>query len=72
MVLCGSVPSASADHSVFAHLSTGPAGGNGPVHLQTDFKVTPDGEHVFFQTWEQLTFDDTDNGQDIYRRSGPR
>ena len=50
-------------------ISTGPNGGNG-----TDFAAfrgaTPDGSHIYFETYEQLTPDDTDANQDVYDRSG--
>lgn len=48
-------------------ISTGPAGGNGT------FAVTPggmsaDASHVYFQTQEAMTSDDTDTALDVYER----
>ena len=51
-------------------LSTGPAGGNGPVDsIYQD--ASRDGTKVFFATLEPLVAGDTDGGRmDIYQRSG--
>jgi hypothetical protein len=50
-------------------VSTGPAGGNGAFFAA--FRgATPDGSHVFFETYEPLTAEDTDANQDVYDRSG--
>jgi hypothetical protein len=50
-------------------LSTGPNGGSGPFFAA--FRgATPDGSHVFFETYESLTAADTDANQDVYDRSG--
>jgi hypothetical protein len=50
-------------------LSTGPAGGNGPFFAAYR-GATPDGSHVFFETYEPLTAGDADSNQDVYDRSG--
>jgi hypothetical protein len=50
-------------------LSTGPKSGNGAFFAA--FRgATPDGSHVFFETYESLTGADTDANQDVYDRSG--
>jgi hypothetical protein len=50
-------------------ISTGPNGGNGSFFAA--FRgATPDGSHVFFETYEPLTPGDTDTNQDVYDRSG--
>jgi hypothetical protein len=50
-------------------LSTGPSGGNGTFFAA--FRgSTPDGSHVYFETYERLTAADTDTNQDVYDRSG--
>jgi hypothetical protein len=50
-------------------LTTGPAGGNGAFFAA--FRgATPDGSHVFFETYEPLTAADSDANQDVYDRSG--
>jgi hypothetical protein len=49
-------------------LSTGPSGGNGAFFAA--FRgATPDGSHVFFETYEPLTTGDTDTNQDVYDRT---
>jgi hypothetical protein len=65
-------PAAAANHYVFEHASLGPAGGNGSelVNAIDSFLTSSDGTHVFFDTPEALTPDDTDAASDIYRRSG--
>jgi hypothetical protein len=50
-------------------VSTGPAGGNGAFSAFED-GISPDGTHVFVETAEPLTADDTDASVDIYERSG--
>lgn len=51
-----------------ALLSTGPAGGNGTFFAA--FRgATPDGSHVFFETFDSLVASDTDANQDVYDRS---
>jgi hypothetical protein len=50
-------------------VSTGPAGGNGAFNALFG-GISADGSHVFFQTDEPLTADDTDVTQDVYDRSG--
>jgi hypothetical protein len=50
-------------------VSVGPSGGNGAFF--TAFRgSTPNGSHVFFETYEPLTAGDTDANQDVYVRSG--
>jgi hypothetical protein len=50
-------------------LSTGPNGGNGPFFAA--FRgATPDGSHVFIETYEPLVAADGDANQDVYDRSG--
>jgi hypothetical protein len=50
-------------------VSTGPAGGNS--NLDAGYReISPDGNHVFFQTSEQLVSADTDAQTDVYERSG--
>jgi hypothetical protein len=50
-------------------LSIGPNGGNGPFFAA--FRgATPDGSHVYFETYEQLVSGDTDTNQDVYDASG--
>ena len=52
-----------------ALVSTGPAGGNGPLHV--DFGgASSDGARVFFLTAESLVSDDEDSQWDIYERAG--
>jgi hypothetical protein len=49
-------------------LSTGSTGGNGAFFAA--FRgATPDGSHVFFETYESLAGADTDANQDVYDRS---
>jgi hypothetical protein len=50
-------------------VSTGPSGGNGPNDAFFD-GISADGSHVFFETDEVLTSDDTDASFDVYDRSG--
>jgi hypothetical protein len=50
-------------------VSTGDVGGNGPNDAFFA-GLGADGSRVFFQTDEQLTFDDQDGNLDIYERSG--
>ena len=50
-------------------VSKGPIGGNGDFATQTPRgagQISEDGGHVFFETYERLTADDTDTGIDIY------
>jgi hypothetical protein len=51
-------------------ISTGPAGGNGPFYpLPDNTETSADATHVFFETREQLTTNDSDaDGLDIYER----
>jgi hypothetical protein len=50
-------------------VSTGPNGGNGDFFAA--FRgTTPDGVHVYFETYEQLVSADTDANQDVYDASG--
>ncbi len=49
-------------------VSTGPSGGNGPFRSSLD-RVSRDGSHIFFNTEEQLTAEDTDTEGDIYVRA---
>ena len=50
-------------------VSTGPAGGNGA--FSNAFRgASDDGSHVFFETEERLTSNDTDSSLDVYDRSG--
>jgi len=51
------------------HVSTGPAGGNGPFFVAFG-GVSADGDRVFFETDEQLVAGDTDSVFDLYERSG--
>jgi hypothetical protein len=50
-------------------VSTGPAGGNG-AFSNTFRGASADGSHVFFETEERLTSNDTDSSLDVYDRSG--
>jgi hypothetical protein len=50
-------------------LTVGPSGGNGPFDVVDPTVTTSDATHVFFQTAEQLTSDDSFNGTDVYERS---
>jgi len=49
------------------HLSTGPAGGNGPHDAFLD-SISSDGKRVFFETNESLIGTDTDSTFDVYER----
>ncbi len=49
-------------------ISTGPAGGNGPVDAFFE-DASADGSRVFFETGEVLTADDTDGQRDVYERA---
>ncbi len=60
---------ASADHNAIERLSTGPVGGNGAI-AAAFAGSSIDGGHVYFQTSERLTADDTDTRIDVYERSG--
>ena len=52
-------------------VSTGPDGGNGPVHVQfTTPGLSSDGSRVFFETAESLVSADTDDSYDTYERAG--
>jgi Tol biopolymer transport system component len=51
------------------HVSTGPAGGNGPFFVAFG-GVSADGARVLFETDEQLVAADTDSAFDVYERSG--
>jgi Tol biopolymer transport system component len=51
-------------------VSTGPTGGNGPVHVDNFDVISKDGTRIFFSTSEALVSSDTDNSTDIYERSG--
>jgi hypothetical protein len=55
--------------NVTTQVSTGPAGGNGAFDAFFGGTST-DGAHVFFETYEPLTADDTDSSQDVFDRSG--
>src|SRR5205823_5195512 len=50
-------------------VSTGPAGGNGAFDASYRGS-SADGSHVFFETPESLTSNDTDSAVDVYDRSG--
>src|SRR4051794_10394430 len=49
------------------HVSQGPAGGNGPTHVDQG-RVSADGRCVVFLTDEKLTSDDVNTRTDIYQR----
>jgi len=48
-------------------ISTGPNGFNGPYEARFG-GVSSDGQHVFFETTEQLVSTDTDSKRDVYER----
>ena len=48
-------------------LTTGPNGGNG-AYFAAFRGATPDGSHVYFETYEPLVAADTDANQDVYQR----
>ena len=50
-------------------ISIGPAGGNGAFGVGGS-EMSADGTRVFFNTFEQLTTEDTDSRYDVYERSG--
>lgn len=50
-------------------ISTGPDGGNG-TFFAAYRGATPDGSHVYFETFEPLVSADTDLNQDVYDASG--
>ena len=52
-------------------VSTGPAGGNGPVDT-TFVRVSADGTRAFLVLSESLVSADTDTRADVYERSGGR
>jgi hypothetical protein len=57
---------AQATHARFTHLSVG-GGINNNGRAVAFLAATEDGAHVFFGSWENLTYDDRDNGaNDIY------
>ena len=56
---------AGASHEPAELVSTGPAGGNGPLTAAYAGSST-DGERVFFETLERLVAADTDNRNDVY------
>jgi hypothetical protein len=56
---------AGASHQPAELVSTGPAGGNGPLTAAYAGSST-DGERVFFETLERLVSADTDNRTDVY------
>ena len=58
-------PRAGASHQPAELVSTGPAGGNGPLTAAYAGSST-DGERVFFETLERLVAADTDNRNDVY------
>jgi hypothetical protein len=55
--------------NVTTQVSTGPTGGNGAFDAFFG-GTSSDGSHVFFETFERLTADDTDSSQDVFDRSG--
>jgi len=63
------VPAAQAVTIVFSQVSVGERKGNGPFGI-TFRGASADGTHVFFETNEQLTNDDTDTTTDVYEHSG--
>ena len=56
---------AGAAHQPAELISTGPAGGNGPLTAAYAGSST-DGDRVFFETLERLVAGDTDNRTDVY------
>jgi hypothetical protein len=52
-------------------VSTGSAGGNGPIDVGWDssLRITGDGTHAFFRTTEALVPEDTDTSVDLYERT---
>ena len=50
-------------------ISIGPAGGNGAFGVGGS-EMSADGSHVFFETFERLTTEDTDSRYDVYERTG--
>jgi methylglyoxal synthase len=59
--------SAMAAPGVIDRVSQGPAGGNGPTHVDQGM-ASADGRCVVFLTDEKLTSDDPNNRKDIYER----
>ncbi len=60
---------AAADHGLPEIVSVGPAGGNGATDAGGG-RLSPDGNHAFFTTREQLVVADTDSSVDLYERTG--
>ena len=60
---------AAASHQPAELISTGPAGGNGPLTAAYAGSST-DGDRVFFETLERLVSADTDNRNDVYESGG--
>jgi hypothetical protein len=69
MIAVAFIANASANHSVQALISTGPAGGNGANDAFFTAN-TPNGDRAYFETDEKLVAADTDNQFDVYERYG--
>jgi hypothetical protein len=68
LLLCLVLPAAAmASPGVIDRVSQGPAGGNGPAHVNQG-NVSSDGRCVEFDSTEALTSDDVNTRKDIYER----